>query len=157
MLPKWEEFVHNYNLRSGVSCIERLYCRTKHVSLALISTSSGLYCFFTWYSFSIYILLVLVFGLCGQTSSLICRILHILRKPNSVIANYTMLYKYSKTTFDFLGPFNFYFSLRLLNMRWLQPTRRFVSCWLCIISYPMYASGIMVKCTARKYKSLGYT
>ena len=28
-LPKWEEFVHNYNLRSGVSCITWPSCRTK--------------------------------------------------------------------------------------------------------------------------------
>ena len=28
LLPKWEEFVHNYNLRSGVSCITRPSCRT---------------------------------------------------------------------------------------------------------------------------------
>ena len=26
LLPKWEEFVHNYNLRSGVSCITRPFC-----------------------------------------------------------------------------------------------------------------------------------
>ena len=29
LLPKWEEFVHNYNLRSGFSCIMRPSCRTK--------------------------------------------------------------------------------------------------------------------------------
>ena len=29
LLPKWEEFVHNYNLRSGVSCITCPSCRTK--------------------------------------------------------------------------------------------------------------------------------
>ena len=47
LLPKWEEFVHNYNLRSGVSCITRPSCRTKRTqSLSLISTSSGLYWFY---------------------------------------------------------------------------------------------------------------
>ena len=29
LFPKWEEFVHNYNLRSGVSCITCPSCRTK--------------------------------------------------------------------------------------------------------------------------------
>jgi len=28
LLPKWEEFVHNYNLRSGVSCIMRPSCKS---------------------------------------------------------------------------------------------------------------------------------
>ena len=31
MLPKQEEFVHNYNLRSGVSRITHPSCRTKHM------------------------------------------------------------------------------------------------------------------------------
>ena len=60
-----------------------------------------------------------------------------------------------------LGRFCFYFSLlfyilgailikqlfysRLLDMRWLQPTRRYAPRWLSIISYPTRARRIIVK------------
>ena len=61
---------------------------------------------------------------------------------------------------DILGLFGFYFSLvfyifwaflikqlfhsRLLDMRWLWPTRRYAPRWLSIISYPTRAHGIIV-------------
>ena len=37
------------------------------------------------------------------------------------------------------------FHSRLLDMRWLQPTRRYTPCWLSVISCQTSASGITVK------------
>ena len=36
------------------------------------------------------------------------------------------------------------FHSRLLDMRWLQPTRRYAPCWPSIISYPTHAHEIIV-------------
>ena len=37
------------------------------------------------------------------------------------------------------------FHSRLLDMRWLLPTRRYAPCWLATISYPTRSRGIIVK------------
>ena len=57
VLPKWEEFVHNYNLRSGVSCITLPSCRTKLTQEFSLLVQLVVVLFFLCdTSFSIYIL-----------------------------------------------------------------------------------------------------
>ena len=53
---------------------------------------------------------------------------------------------YFKLLFYILGAFLIkqLFYSRLLDMRWLKPTRRYAPCWLSIISYPTRARRIIV-------------
>ena len=76
------------------------------------------------------------------------------------MSHYTMIYKKWWAYAWFFGPFCFYCSLvfyileaflikqlfhsRLLDRRWLYPTRRYVPRWLSIISYPTRAHGIII-------------
>lgn len=84
-----------------------------------------------------------------------------LAQPSWYVSHYTMLYKYSKCTHNFLRIFIFilflisflYFesifnkTIIILTalIGWLQPTRCYIPHWLSAVLYPMHIHGVIVK------------